>query len=154
MAKRLSLAVLAAFALAAPAHAQERQWTLDASEQDAYLVFGVPESDDVGISIWCPIESGEVRIYVPEASAEAEADKDVTAILSTEDTTREFKARSEVNADAGVTAIEVDLPVDDPILAAMLKADRLRVKVGQDEMVFPLFDADLSGLMELCRKPQ
>lgn len=35
--------VLALGLLAGAAHAQEREWTLDASEEDAYLIFGVPE---------------------------------------------------------------------------------------------------------------
>ncbi len=57
---------LAALALAGPVMAQERQWTLDASDQDAYLVFGVPDTDDVGISLWCPIRQGVVNLYLPQ----------------------------------------------------------------------------------------
>ena len=45
--------------------AQERIWNLDQTDQEAYLVFGVPETDDVGVSFWCTLQSGIVKIYVP-----------------------------------------------------------------------------------------
>ena len=35
--------------------AQERQWSLDTVNNQVFLVFGVPESDDVGLSFWCDI---------------------------------------------------------------------------------------------------
>ena len=37
----------------APSLAQERIWTLDQTDAEVYLVFGVPETDDVGVSFWC-----------------------------------------------------------------------------------------------------
>lgn len=55
-----SLAFFVVISLAAgslvcsPAKAQEREWSLDASDQEAYLIFGVADSDDVGVSLWCP----------------------------------------------------------------------------------------------------
>ena len=58
MFHRLLLTVSLIAAATASTAAQERQWTLDASDEDAYLIFGVPESDDVGLSLWCPIQKG------------------------------------------------------------------------------------------------
>lgn len=126
---------------------------LDASGEDAYLVFGVPETDDIGLSIWCPVQQGEINIFLPEGPLAIEADKDVTMLLSTDDHTLEVTARTEANLEAGVTSAEASMSAEHPFLAAMMKSDRLRVKVGDDELVFPLLEADLSGLMELCRKP-
>lgn len=131
---------------------QERIWTLDASDEDAYLVFGVPETDDLGISLWCPIGQGKVNIFVPETGEKMEAGKDVTITLKAGDETTEVKAKTDVNAEAGVSSAEGSIAADDPIFNAMMKTDRFRVSVGTDELIFPLFDVDVAGLLELCRK--
>ncbi|HRX36418.1 MAG TPA: hypothetical protein P5337_08465 [Aestuariivirga sp.] len=152
MANRLFISLLATAILAAPAAAQERQWSLDASGEDAYLVFGVPDSDDIGVSIWCPIQQGEVHVYLPE-TAENLGDGQKTAMtISTDDMSINVEAALDAGQDGGTSSVEATLPDDSPIFDSMLKADRFTIKVGSDETVFPLFEADLSGLMDLCRK--
>lgn len=152
MANRLFISLLATTVLAAPAAAQERQWSLDASGEDAYLVFGVPDSDDIGVSIWCPIQQGEVHVYLPE-TAENLGDGQKTAMtISTDDMSINVEAALDAGQDGGTSSVEATLPDDSPIFDSMLKADRFTIKVGSDETVFPLFEADLSGLMDLCRK--
>lgn len=131
---------------------QERQWTLDASDQDAYLIFGVPETDDLGISLWCPIGQGKVNIFVPETGEKMEAGKDVTITLKAGDEMSEVKAKTDINAEAGVSSAEGSIAADDPIFNAMTKTDRFRVSVGTEELIFPLFEADVAGLLKHCRK--
>ena len=63
---RVMWAVIFMFA-AATAFAQEREWTFDTNDEDAFLTFGVPETDDVGVSFWCKMQSGEARVFLPEA---------------------------------------------------------------------------------------
>lgn len=152
--RRLSLSIaMLLFAAAAFAQdSQERQWTLDASDQDAFLIFGVPETDDLGISLWCPIGQGKVNVFVPGTGEQIEADKDVTITLRAGDETAEVKAKTDVNAEAGVASAEGNIAADDPIFDAMTKTDRVRVSVGTEELIFPLFEADVAGLMQLCRK--
>jgi hypothetical protein len=145
-----ALFALAFFAL--PAAAQERQWTLEASDQDAYLIFGVPESDDVGISMWCPIRQGMVNIFIPETDPGLAAGQDATLVLMAAEETSEIKGKTEVNMDAGISSFEASIEADHPIFAAMLRADRFRTRIGAAESAFPLFDADLAGLLDLCRK--
>ncbi len=48
-----------------PAFAQEREWLLDAVEEDVFLVFGVPDTNDVGVSFWCKIGTGVVSVFAP-----------------------------------------------------------------------------------------
>jgi len=153
MFHRLLLTVSLIAAATASAAAQERQWTLDASDEDAYLIFGVPESDDVGLSLWCPIQKGEINIFVPEAHATLPAGKEVTLVIKAGDETAEIPARTEVNEEAGATSVEARANADHPVFAAMLQTDRFRVIVADEENVFPLVDADLDGLLALCRKP-
>src|SRR5262245_4433604 len=76
--------VLAAFLACAalPAWAQEREWIFDTADEDAYLVFGVPESEDAGISFGCTLQSGEIRIFVPEAGEDLKADQKIKLTIT------------------------------------------------------------------------
>ena len=153
MAQRLlsTLLFLAGFSLNAAA--QERQWTLDASDEDAYLIFGVADSDDVGVSLWCPIRKGVVNIFVPETDAGVTPGQQVTMTLSVgvAGETADIMARAEENLEAGNPSAEGQIEAGHPIFSAMIKADRFHVKVSGQDYVFPLFDADLEGLLSLCR---
>jgi hypothetical protein len=151
---RLSL-LLALGLLAGSAHAQERDWMLDASEEDAYLVFGVPESDDVGVSLWCPIGKGSVNLYLPVPTRLLEKNKDKAAPLTItagkESAT--FRGKADIYQQAAVSSIEAEIDVDHPIITALVTVDRFSVKAGGAELVFPLYNADVKDLLTLCRKP-
>ena len=75
----LLAALLAGIAL--PASAQEREWIFDTGDEDAYLVFGVPESDDAGVSFGCTLQSGEIRIFLPEAGDDLKPNATIRGIL-------------------------------------------------------------------------
>ena len=126
---------------------------LDASDSDAYLIFGVPDSDDVGISFWCPVQQGDVNVFIPEASAKLHPGADIAVTLKAGEESAPFTGKSEVNLEAALTSVEAKVPVNAQILAAMLKADRFRVIIDGNETIFPLIDADLESLLDLCRKP-
>ena len=134
--------------------AQEREWTLDASEQESYLIFGVADSDDVGLSLWCPNHKGIVNLYVPRPTAELQklARRKVPMTVTAGSETATFGGKIDINPDAASSSVEVEMPVDSPLLKALEKADRLTVKVDSQEVVFPLYDADVSSLLALCRK--
>ncbi|MCB1377574.1 MAG: hypothetical protein KDK89_04255 [Alphaproteobacteria bacterium] len=153
MLHRFLLALSFIVACAATASAQERQWSLDAGGEDAYLVFGVPDSDDVGISLWCPVQSGEINIFLPETSATLEAGKDVPVVIKAGEEMAELTGTTEANEDAGAVSVEVHAAADLPVFSAMLQADRFRLIVAGDEQIFPLVDADFPDLLDICRKP-
>jgi hypothetical protein len=141
--------------LAGAAHAQERDWTLDASEEDAYLIFGVPESDDVGVSLWCRIGNGAVNLYMPVPTKLMPKNKDGAAPLTITagKETATFRGKADINREAAVSSIEAVITADHPLIAALRDADRFSVKAGGAEIIFPLYNADLEGLLALCRKP-
>ena len=150
-----SLAALLALGLVTgEALAQEREWTLDASDQEAYLIFGVADSDDVGVSLWCPVKKGIVNLYVPRPTAELQKvtrhNVPMTVTAGTETAT--FAGKVDVSTGSPVSSVEVEMPVDHPLLKAIAAADRFTVKVDQQEVVFPLYDADVSTLIDICRK--
>ncbi len=108
MFRRLSMLFALGLLLAGAAHAQERDWMLDASEEDAYLIFGVPESDDVGVSLWCRIGKGAVNLYMPVPTKLMPKNKDGAAPLTitagTETAT--LRGKADINREAAVSSIE------------------------------------------------
>jgi hypothetical protein len=147
--------VLALGLLAGSAHAQERDWMLDASEEDAYLIFGVPDSDDVGVSLWCPIGKGSVNLYLPVPTRLLEAAKDkaapITITAGTESAT--FRGKADINRLADVSSIEAEIDALHPLIAALATADRFTVKAANADLIFPLYNANVEDLLALCRKP-
>lgn len=153
MLYRLLLSVSLIAACAASATAQERQWTLDASDEDAYLIFGVPETDDVGVSFWCPVQKGEVNVFVPNVNPALGTGKDVVVTLKAAGVMADINGKTEANTEAGTTSAEAAADATLPVFAAMLTTDRFHITVGGEENIFPLIDADVEGLLALCRKP-
>ena len=151
--------LLALGLIAGAAHAQEREWMLDASEEDAYLIFGVPETDDVGVSLWCRIGKGAVNIYLPVATQRLATIKDanqekaapLTIVAGAQTAT--FRGKADINREADVSSLEAEIADDHPLIAALRQADRFTVKAAGSDVIFPLFNADVESLMALCRKP-
>ena len=146
----LGATILGIWALT-PAHAQEREWLLDAADEDAFLVFGVPETDDVGVSLWCKIGSGKVKLFFPEGSAELKADSSADFTVTVGDKAHVLKGTTTENAMTGATSIETELQIYDPLFRELELADRFAAKIGSHETTYPLVDAGLGSLFKLCR---
>jgi hypothetical protein len=146
----VSLSLLAM--LAGAAAAQERQWSLDRGGEDAYLVFGVPETDDVGVSFWCTMHTGAINIFISQIESSTASRKHVPFMLEAGETVARLEGKTTASPETGATSLEAKVPDDQPIFAAMKAADRFKVKVGEEENIYPLIDADLIGLLALCRK--
>lgn len=136
------------------AHAQERDWALDASDQEAYLIFGVSDTDDVGVSLWCRTRKDVVNLYVPRPTAELErlGRRKAPLTVKAGEETATFAGKIDLNRGFPTSSVEVEMPVDNPLLKALEKADRFSVKIGDQEVVFPLYNADVTTLLGLCRK--
>jgi hypothetical protein len=144
-------ATLLASLAATAARAQEREWLLDAADEDAFLVFGVPETDDVGVSFWCKIGSGKVKLFFPEGSADLQADSTADFTVTVDSKPHMLKGTTTANAMTGATSIETELPLDAPLLREMEQADRFAAKIGSHDSTYPLVDAGLASLFNLCR---
>src|SRR5262245_21553045 len=92
--------------LVGAACAQEREWSFDTGEEDAYLIFGVPETDDVGVSFWCTIGMGEIRIFIPEAGEKLPVGQTVKIDLETGGKRFTISGETAVNEEAGSTSID------------------------------------------------
>lgn len=154
LAFTIAFGLLSGDFLTGGAHAQEREWTLDASDQEAYLIFGVADSDDVGVSLWCPNRKGIVNLFVPRPTQELQklGRHKVPMTVTAGGETATFGGKIDVNPASPSSSVEVEMPADSPLLKALAKADRFSVKLNGQEVVFPLYDADVSALLDICRK--
>ncbi len=152
MFKRLVLTISLIALSCTSVMAQERQWSLDVNSEDAYLIFGVPESDDVGVSFWCTLRTGEIKVFVSESDPSLEPGTMASFTITAGKSAARLRGRVESNEDAAATSLEARIPASHPIFDALQLADRFKVEVGTTEDFFPLIDADVTGLLALCRK--
>jgi hypothetical protein len=138
------------FLFSTPVLAQERAWQLDVADEDVYLVFGVPDTDDVGLSLWCKINSDVVRIYVPEGSSKLKPDQSTQIKLSVKNTDYEVMGKTSENRSSGRTSVEVEMRPTDPAILALLTADHFTMTIADHLTVTPLIEADVAGLLKLC----
>lgn len=137
---------------AGPAWAQEREWTFDTGDEDAYLVFGVPETDDTGVSFGCALQSGEIRIFVPEAGDDLEPDQQVMLTITVGGKDFTYEAVTAPNEMSGTISAEAVILPEDPLFADLRKVDRFRVRAGSEENIYPLEGADFESLVRACGK--
>ena len=148
------LIVLATFVLGSGLSlAQERVWALDQSDAEVYLVFGVPETDDVGVSFWCTQQSGIVRLYFPDSDPKLKPGAEVNFKLEVAGKTYPFKGKTAFNEESTGTSLEAELKTTDPVFAALQTANSFAVKAGATSHVFPLGEADFPTFLDVCGKP-
>jgi hypothetical protein len=135
------------------AYAQEREWSIDQTDKEAYLVFGVPETDDVGVSFWCKLQSDIVRFYAPETDAKLKIGKRVPFVLEIPPKAFRLKGKTTVNQEAGSISLETELKITDPVFAALDAADHFAVTVGHSRNAYPLQDADFKTFLGACKIP-
>jgi hypothetical protein len=149
---RLPLAIALLAIITGAAAAQERQWSLDRGDDEAYLVFGVPETEDVGVSFWCTMHTGVINIFISQVDSSITARKHVPFTLAAGETVARLGGKTTANPETGTTSLEAKVPDDQPIFVAIKTADRFKVTVGEEENIYPLIDADVTGLLALCKK--
>jgi hypothetical protein len=138
--------------VAMPAAAQEREWTFDTADEEAYLVFGVPESEDAGVSFGCTLQSGEIRLFVPEAGDELKPDQKIKVIISAGGKDFTYDGLTSPNEMAATTSAEATIPAVDPLFTDLRNTDRFTVKTGTEENTFPLEGSDFESLVRACSK--
>ena len=152
MRARLSIMLAILVLGSAPSLAQERIWTLDQTDAEVYLVFGVPETDDVGVSFWCNQQSGIVKLYFPESDPELKPAVEVNFELEVAGKIYPLKGKTAFNEESTGTSLEAELKTTDPVFAALQAANRFAVKIGSSKHVFPLGEADFSTFLDVCGK--
>jgi hypothetical protein len=145
-------AAIALAMLTTAAAAQEREWIFDTSEEQAYLTFGVPESEDAGISFWCTLGTGAIRIFIPESRESLKPGGKAEFAISVGGKSFPYEADVMVNEEAGVPSLEAMAAAADPAFQALLEADRFALVIENEEDMFPLAGADFASLLRVCGK--
>ena len=147
---RIFIFLLAVITTFSAALAQERQWSLDASEREAYLVFGVPDTDDVGLSFWCEIGSGKISIFEPLDHKLLKKDKKIRIDLAIGDEKFNIVAKASTSPESRSASLEAQVAVDGTVMQAASKAQIISVTALGRKSSYPMFDADVAGLLRLC----
>jgi hypothetical protein len=153
MVGRVPVLCVALIMSATAALAQEREWSWGTSDTEAYLVFGVPESEDVGISFWCTQGVGEVRVFIADANVKLSPDIDTAIEFTANDKKFTVKARTMANELDATTSAEGVIPAADPLFPALQGTDRFVVSVVGESQTFPSAGEDFANLTEACKKP-
>ena len=124
---RVFIFLTALITIFSPAFAQERQWSLDASEREAYLVFGVPDTDDVGLSFWCEIGKGKVSLFEPIDHTLLKKDKKIRIDLTMGDEKFKIVAKASTTPDSRSASLEAQVAVDGTVMQAASKAQTITV---------------------------
>ena len=149
--RRLFLTCIVLATLPLPALAQEREWQLDATDQDAFLVFGVPQSDDVGVSFWCKLGSKKLKVMAPVIKGRVKNSTNIPVVVQIGGKEFSLNGRTAIGAKGSEDSVEAETPAKGPLIEALQSSDRFSVKVGGHEATYPLLDADLGGLLKLCQ---
>jgi hypothetical protein len=145
------IALLVAAALSVShADAQERQWRLDASAQDAFLVFGVPDTDDAGFSFWCKIGSGTISLFAPFDRNLIRHDQTIPVAIRTGDKNFNIKMKATVDKNSKTGSIEGPVGVTGTVMKAVSTATSISLTALGHKASYPLIDADISGLLRIC----
>jgi hypothetical protein len=153
MRAKLLIATACLFLGTSFAKAQERQWSIDQTDKEAYLVFGVPETDDVGVSFWCKLQSSVIMFYAPETDAKLKVTDSLRFLIEVPPKSFRLRGKTSVNQESGAIGLEAKLKITDPIFASLQAADRFTLKVGASKQSYPLQDADFSGFLSVCKTP-
>lgn len=136
--------ILSATLFATPALAQERQWVLDVAGEDVFLAFGVPSTNDVGVSFLCKIGKKDVSLFSPLVNSEKHPKLNFSV------GELNFPLVAKINDNEGAKTIEALLKPQRKILDALQVEERFEVSIGKHKVTYPLADADFKGLMKLC----
>jgi formylmethanofuran dehydrogenase subunit E-like metal-binding protein len=131
--------------------AQEREWSWDMTDEDAYLVFGTPNTDDVGISFWCKMGSGKIKVFVPSTTTKKNSTKEKIT-FAIEGDSYALNGEVEPSEDMSVAIVETETNWDHPLFSKLTSADVVSVTVAGHESRFPLVEANLQDLMKVCKK--
>lgn len=147
---RLIFATIALLSAAHYAVAQEREWTLNASDKEAFLVFGVPDTDDVGLSLWCEIGTNKLSVFVNNIGGQLKQNQTTNMAIDVDGKKYFIKAKAAVDKLGRSQSLEGQIPANDPFLKSAENGTSLKTKIQGHTNTYPLIDADITGLLRTC----
>ena len=150
MARLSSIILATIFGLTCPALAQERQWAFDMTDTDAYFVFGVPETDDVGVSFWCTFGTNKIKIFVPESGSDIKPNSfaDFSVFVANRAFVVNAKTASSELSDKA--SMEGELAPSAALFDVLKVSDRFQIIAGNHTTTYPLDGDDIKNLVTVC----
>jgi hypothetical protein len=134
-----------------PAVAQEREWNVDATQDDAYLIFGTPGTDDVGTSFLCKVGQRRVTLFVADALPSRFAfNPSMPMVLSANEEDISLRARLSKDAVNGRISAEADMVLDGRTLSELSKADHFSVSIRGHRTSFPFDPEKVAEFRKAC----
>ena len=132
------------------AQAQERQWGLDTVNNQAFLVFGVPESDDVGLSFWCDVGKSKVSAFLPETVAALRRGEHTNIVMDVDGQAERLSATVSRDDGSGKLTVEASFGLKGSMMKALRQGQTLAITVKDHVDSFPIADANFDGLVDAC----
>ena len=134
-----------------PAFAQERQWNLESTDKQTFLVFGVPNSDDVGFSLWCEVGKSEMSAFMPERQVPLKVGEKVSMLISVDGKQQTLRGLVSKDAASGQLTVESKFGLKDILISRLQGAQSLSISVKGHTTTLPFGDADFAGLLSACK---
>jgi hypothetical protein len=148
---RLALATIFV-GLSLPVQAQEREWSIDTNgENEAYMTYGVPETEDIGLSLWCKIGSKNLNLYVPQSGWKTGTTKFVDVKIVAEPAQVNIKGKLQEDPMRESASVEAMIELASPLVAALPDAQHIDIDTGKHKIITPLYDAPVSSLLRMCK---
>ena len=133
------------------AFAQERVWSLDTPANQAYLIFGVPDTEDVGVSLWCEVGKGQMALYIPQPRITLRAGEIVPMIVTLDGAQKSLRGIVAKDAASGQMTVEGKFSLKDILVTRLNTAQSITVTVKGQANTFPFGDANFGGLLSVCK---
>jgi hypothetical protein len=143
---KIAAALMLALIYPMNAMAQEREWQLDAQGEDAFLVFGVPNTTDMGMSLWCKIGQKTMSFYAPMPHTL----KSTNAAVALKIGTAAFPLKPKFTTENGSITLEAELQPQDKILEALTSTESVALLIASHMTVFPTEGANFQEFNALC----
>ncbi|MBG1231965.1 hypothetical protein [Aestuariivirga litoralis] len=137
-------------AQATPLLAQEREWSLNTTDTQTFLVFGVPDTDDVGLSFWCEPGKPGMSAFLPEPNLKLKRGQKLPMKILTNGKTTTLPASADKDDASGLFTVEGKFTQKSSLVQDLRKGDAVTVTVLTHSSTYPLTDADFDGFIESC----
>jgi hypothetical protein len=151
MFSRLILAAAFCAALHTPVLAQERQWSLDTADNQAFLTFGIQESEDVGLSLWCEIGKSQMAIFMPEPTVALREGESLPIVVAVDGVEKTLRGQAAREAGNGQMTVEAKFGLRDILISRLIQAQTISVRVKGHVRNFPFAEADFPALLSTCK---
>lgn len=131
--------------------AQERVWSLDTPANQAYLIFGVPDTEDVGLSLWCEVGKGQMALYIPEPRIALRVGETVAMMITLDGAQKSLPSVAAKDAASGQMTVEGKFNLKDILVTRLQTAQSITVTVKGHANTFPFGDANFADLLSVCK---